>query len=134
MSCALAIIIGSLNSPIRSLIMKGAWKYWYVFTKDYHLYSFNFVYLVFPLGRLHYAWIDIGTPNVSFLVALDTGSDLLWVPCDCVQCAPLSSSYYTVLVGYWSAYASDCTFFLILMISSDTHASQFKCQFYDLML
>ncbi|XP_031127808.1 aspartic proteinase-like protein 1 [Ipomoea triloba] len=46
---------------------------------------------------LHYAWIDIGTPNVSFLVALDTGSDLLWVPCDCVQCAPLSSSYYTVL-------------------------------------
>ncbi|OMO94194.1 Peptidase A1 [Corchorus olitorius] len=26
---------------------------------------------------LHYTWIDIGTPNVSFLVALDAGSDLL---------------------------------------------------------
>ncbi|XP_030974434.1 aspartic proteinase-like protein 1 [Quercus lobata] len=48
-------------------------------------------------GWLHYAWIDIGTPNVSFLVALDTGSDLLWVPCDCIQCAPLTSAYYSSL-------------------------------------
>ncbi|KAM2295361.1 hypothetical protein ACFX1S_035181 [Malus domestica] len=47
------------------------------------------------LGWLHYTWIDIGTPNVSFLVALDIGSDLLWVPCDCVQCAHLSATYYT---------------------------------------
>ncbi|XP_022963037.1 aspartic proteinase-like protein 1 isoform X1 [Cucurbita moschata] len=45
-------------------------------------------------GWLHYAWIDIGTPSVSFLVALDAGSDLLWIPCDCIQCAPLSASYY----------------------------------------
>ncbi|XP_077212755.1 eukaryotic aspartyl protease family protein [Tasmannia lanceolata] len=43
------------------------------------------------LGWLHYTWIDIGTPNVSFLVALDTGSDLFWVPCDCIECAPLST-------------------------------------------
>ncbi|CAI9282291.1 unnamed protein product [Lactuca saligna] len=42
------------------------------------------------LGWLHYTWIAIGMPSVSFLVALDTGSDLLWLPCDCVQCAPLS--------------------------------------------
>ncbi|XVE86728.1 hypothetical protein DITRI_Ditri18aG0056900 [Diplodiscus trichospermus] len=48
-------------------------------------------------GWLHYTWVDIGTPNVSFLVALDVGSDLLWVPCDCVQCAPLSASYYSSL-------------------------------------
>ncbi|KAF6175725.1 hypothetical protein GIB67_022727 [Kingdonia uniflora] len=47
---------------------------------------------------LHYTWIDVGTPAVSFLVALDAGSDLLWVPCDCVQCAPLSASYYKDLV------------------------------------
>jgi hypothetical protein len=33
---------------------------------------------------------------VSFLVALDAGSDLLWVPCDCIQCAPLSASYYNI--------------------------------------
>ncbi|GLT68866.1 hypothetical protein SLA2020_410610 [Shorea laevis] len=48
-------------------------------------------------GWLHYTWIDIGTPNVSFLVALDAGSDLFWVPCDCQQCAPLSASYYSSL-------------------------------------
>ncbi|KAJ3695787.1 hypothetical protein LUZ60_001164 [Juncus effusus] len=41
-------------------------------------------------GWLHYTWIDVGTPNTSFLVALDSGSDLLWVPCNCIQCAPLS--------------------------------------------
>ncbi|KAM0971707.1 hypothetical protein FF1_019611 [Malus domestica] len=49
------------------------------------------------LDWLHYAWIDIGTPNVSFMVALDGGSDLLWVPCDCIQCAPLSASNYDSL-------------------------------------
>ncbi|XAR73335.1 Nepenthesin [Bertholletia excelsa] len=48
-------------------------------------------------GWLHYTWIDVGTPNVSFLVALDAGSDLLWVPCDCIQCAPLSASHYDSL-------------------------------------
>lgn len=48
-------------------------------------------------GWLHYTWIDIGVPSVSFLVALDAGSDLLWVPCDCIQCAPLSASYYSSL-------------------------------------
>ncbi|CAN8298975.1 unnamed protein product [Cochlearia groenlandica] len=48
-------------------------------------------------GWLHYTWIDIGTPSVSFLVALDSGSDLLWIPCNCVQCAPLTSTYYSTL-------------------------------------
>ncbi|KHN04699.1 Aspartic proteinase-like protein 1 [Glycine soja] len=46
---------------------------------------------------LHYTWIDIGTPNVSFLVALDAGSDMLWVPCDCIECASLSAGNYNVL-------------------------------------
>ncbi|PQQ03936.1 aspartic proteinase-like protein 1 [Prunus yedoensis var. nudiflora] len=56
-------------------------------------------------GWLHYTWIDIGTPNVSFLVALDTGSDLFWVPCDCIQCAPLSASYYSTLDRYLNEYS-----------------------------
>jgi hypothetical protein len=55
--------------------------------------------------RLNYNLIYIWKKNVSFLVALDAGSDLLWVPCDCLQCAPLSASYYSTLVGQlFSAY------------------------------
>ncbi len=38
-----------------------------------------------------YAFIDIGTPGAEYFVALDTASDLLWVPCECQQCATLSS-------------------------------------------
>eukprot|EP00249_Psilotum_nudum_P002780 c15921_g1_i1 orf=184-1443(+) len=49
-------------------------------------------------GWLHYAFVDLGTPRISFLVALDTGSDLLWVPCECRQCAPTPSPSYG-LVG-----------------------------------
>ncbi|XP_031495454.1 aspartyl protease family protein 1 [Nymphaea colorata] len=39
------------------------------------------------LGFLHYTTVEIGTPGVRFLVALDTGSDLFWVPCECTSCA-----------------------------------------------
>ncbi|KAJ3691277.1 hypothetical protein LUZ61_020441 [Rhynchospora tenuis] len=46
------------------------------------------------LGNLHYAWVDLGSPSQTFLVALDTGSDLFWVPCNCEQCAPTSDSSY----------------------------------------
>ncbi|XP_010266873.1 PREDICTED: aspartyl protease family protein 1-like [Nelumbo nucifera] len=38
------------------------------------------------LGFLHYANVSLGTPSLSYLVALDTGSDLFWVPCNCVNC------------------------------------------------
>ncbi|CAN4083480.1 unnamed protein product [Withania somnifera] len=38
------------------------------------------------LGFLHYANVTVGTPGLSFLVALDTGSDLFWLPCDCSTC------------------------------------------------
>ncbi|KAI3971470.1 hypothetical protein MKW92_033641 [Papaver armeniacum] len=37
-------------------------------------------------GYLHYANVSLGTPSMSFLVALDTGTNLLWVPCDCTNC------------------------------------------------
>ncbi|XP_010550486.1 PREDICTED: aspartyl protease family protein 1-like [Tarenaya hassleriana] len=35
------------------------------------------------LGFLHYANVSVGTPATWFLVALDTGSDLFWLPCNC---------------------------------------------------
>ncbi|KAL4645557.1 hypothetical protein ACB092_02G242800 [Castanea dentata] len=34
-------------------------------------------------GGLYYANVSVGTPSVSYLVALDTGSDLFWLACDC---------------------------------------------------
>ncbi|XP_057962634.1 aspartyl protease family protein 1-like isoform X1 [Malania oleifera] len=46
----------------------------------------NVTYRSSLLGHLHYANISVGTPSLSFLVALDTGSGLLWLPCDCTSC------------------------------------------------
>uniref|UniRef100_A0A803KXD9 Peptidase A1 domain-containing protein n=1 Tax=Chenopodium quinoa TaxID=63459 RepID=A0A803KXD9_CHEQI len=43
---------------------------------------------------MHYTTVTLGTPGVKFLVALDTGSDLFWVPCDCSRCAPLEGASY----------------------------------------
>ncbi|KAL4645555.1 hypothetical protein ACB092_02G242700 [Castanea dentata] len=36
-------------------------------------------------GSLYYANVSVGTPSLSYLVALDTGSDLFWLPCDCLN-------------------------------------------------
>ncbi|KAM7260035.1 hypothetical protein ACFE04_015776 [Oxalis oulophora] len=38
------------------------------------------------LGYLHYVNVSVGTPALSYFVALDTGSDLFWLPCDCTSC------------------------------------------------
>ncbi|XP_059438144.1 aspartyl protease family protein 1 isoform X3 [Corylus avellana] len=46
------------------------------------------------LGFLHYTTVQLGTPGVKFMVALDTGSDLFWVPCDCNRCAPTEGTVY----------------------------------------
>ncbi|KAI3922525.1 hypothetical protein MKX01_006214 [Papaver californicum] len=43
----------------------------------------NETFRLASLGFLHYANVSLGTPSLSFLVALDTGSDLFSVPCDC---------------------------------------------------
>ncbi|KAF3324930.1 aspartic proteinase-like protein 1 [Carex littledalei] len=56
----------------------------------------NATYRLSSLGYLYYAFVKLGTPNVTFFVALDTGSDLFWVPCDCKQCAALTSPSYDV--------------------------------------
>ncbi|KAL0454995.1 UNVERIFIED_CONTAM: Aspartyl protease family protein 1 [Sesamum latifolium] len=46
----------------------------------------NDTYRLSSLGFLHYAIVTVGTPPLTFLVALDTGSDLFWLPCDCTNC------------------------------------------------
>ncbi|XP_073150823.1 aspartyl protease family protein 1-like [Henckelia pumila] len=47
----------------------------------------NSTFQLSSLGFLHYAIVGVGTPTVSFIVALDTGSDLFWLPCECTNCA-----------------------------------------------
>ncbi|KAK7816059.1 aspartyl protease family protein 1, partial [Quercus suber] len=37
----------------------------------------------FMLKKCHYANVSVGTPSLSFLVDLDTGSRLFWLPCIC---------------------------------------------------
>ncbi|XP_011092020.1 aspartyl protease family protein 1-like isoform X1 [Sesamum indicum] len=46
----------------------------------------NETFRLSSLGFLHYAIVTVGTPPLTFLVALDTGSDLFWLPCDCTNC------------------------------------------------
>ncbi|KAK6258156.1 hypothetical protein SCA6_012630 [Theobroma cacao] len=46
----------------------------------------NETYRLSGLGFLYYANVSVGSPALSFLVALDTGSDLFWLPCDCSSC------------------------------------------------
>ncbi|KAL9229602.1 hypothetical protein vseg_005052 [Gypsophila vaccaria] len=43
----------------------------------------NATFHVPELGYLYYANVSVGTPESWFLVALDTGSGLFWLPCDC---------------------------------------------------
>ncbi|GFP80669.1 aspartic proteinase-like protein 1 [Phtheirospermum japonicum] len=46
----------------------------------------NQTFRLTSLGFLHYSVVAVGTPALPFLVALDTGSDLFWLPCDCTSC------------------------------------------------
>ncbi|KAL3631661.1 hypothetical protein CASFOL_024645 [Castilleja foliolosa] len=46
----------------------------------------NQTFRLSALGFLHYSVVAVGTPALPFLVALDTGSDLFWLPCDCTSC------------------------------------------------
>ncbi|KAK9678825.1 hypothetical protein RND81_11G235100 [Saponaria officinalis] len=48
--------------------------------------SGNTTHRISLFGFLQYANVTVGTPGMSFLVALDTGSDLFWLPCDCTSC------------------------------------------------
>jgi hypothetical protein len=43
---------------------------------------------------LFYAFVKIGTPGKQYIVALDTATDLLWLPCECQHCSPRSVSSF----------------------------------------
>lgn len=47
--------------------------------------------------------MQLGTPGVKFLVALDTGSDLLWVPCEGTAYVPvcLHSLDHVAILGFF---------------------------------
>ncbi|KAL8472484.1 hypothetical protein ACS0TY_029628 [Phlomoides rotata] len=55
----------------------------------------NATFRISSLGFLHYTTVTVGTPGMKFLVALDTGSDLFWVPCHCKQCASTDDSPFS---------------------------------------
>lgn len=48
----------------------------------------NSTFQIRSLGYLHYTTVQLGTPGMKFMVALDTGSDLFWVPCEGTAYAP----------------------------------------------
>ncbi|KAH9624747.1 hypothetical protein KSS87_022534 [Heliosperma pusillum] len=58
------------------------------------------------LGFLYYANVSIGTPASWYLVALDTGSGLFWLPCDCsshcVRSYNFSSTETTIQFNIYS--------------------------------
>ncbi|KAK7821673.1 aspartyl protease family protein 1, partial [Quercus suber] len=54
-------------------------------------------FLFFGYFSLYYANVSVGTPSLSFLVALDTGSGLFWLPCDCQKNVVGGCSTYTYL-------------------------------------
>ncbi|KAL6274137.1 hypothetical protein ACE6H2_024829 [Prunus campanulata] len=53
----------------------------------------NSTFRISSLGFLHYTTVQLGTPGMKFMVALDTGSDLFWVPCEGTAYAPLVNTY-----------------------------------------
>nr|POE55815.1 aspartyl protease family protein 1 [Quercus suber] len=64
----------------------------------------NGTLLINNLDFLYYANVSVGTPSVSYLVALDTGSNLFWLPCDCnnstcVTSLPTSSGQVCYLLS-----------------------------------
>ncbi|XP_071914520.1 aspartyl protease family protein 1-like isoform X3 [Coffea arabica] len=57
----------------------------------------NSTFRISSLGFLHYTTVTVGTPGMKFMVALDTGSDLFWVPCECGRCASIADPLHSPL-------------------------------------
>jgi len=48
------------------------------------------------------------------MVALDTGSDLFWVPCDCTRCAATRSSAFASALASVCSLSSLCLVFCLV--------------------
>lgn len=82
----------------------------------------NYHFLILPFGfqlalHKHYC----GSPGLSFLVALDTGSSLFWLPCDCKQCYNTKSAQ----VCYYFSFSPDSSQFQFMHDSSCTSLVHF---------
>ncbi|KAK4772508.1 hypothetical protein SAY86_014283 [Trapa natans] len=87
----------------------------------------NETYRLNSLGFLHYANVTVGTPGSWFLVALDTGSDLFWLPCDCSSCvlALRSSSGQRLSLDIYSPSTSSTSY--IVPCNSTLCTAQAQC-------
>lgn len=79
-----------------------------------YLISNNDHYCCCFVISLHYTTVSLGTPGLKFMVALDTGSDLFWVPCDCSRCASIENTAYSVccFTSRCVDFYLDCHFFM----------------------
>lgn len=67
------------------------------------------------LCSLHYTTVQLGTPGMKFMVALDTGSDLFWVPCEGTAYAPVSCDLFFLQCMSMSQMLSGIVKFQLLM-------------------
>lgn len=69
-----------------SIDIKGNAANTRVFSSSFLNLYIDYGIFVIWIFSLLYANVSVGTPSISYLVALDTGSDLFWLPCDCISC------------------------------------------------
>lgn len=78
-----------------------------------------FFYLFLLVGilcSLHYTTVQLGTPGMKFMVALDTGSDLFWVPCEGTAYAPVSCDLFFLQCMSMSQMLSGIVKFQVLLM------------------
>lgn len=106
----------------------------------------NMILCIYPCGfSLHYTNVSVGTPATWFLVALDTGSDLFWLPCNCgTTCirdlkdiglprVPFSSRKHILsffFFFFYNSYFHVCNFFLFFDTEYTPQSIQPKRIFY----
>ena len=68
--------------------------------------------------------MELGDPGVKFMVALDTGSDLFWVPCDCNRCAPTQGTAFASVLCFLTPMFT----FLFILVLALVNVNCFGCR------